>query len=287
MTAYVFAALLTFTTYALAGTMREQVCTYMCPWPRIQGALIDKDTLAVTYRSERGDPRGAHKKGETWEGRGDCIDCRQCVTACPMGIDIRNGPQLECIHCALCIDACDAIMTKIGRPTGLIAYDTDENVIRRWMKQSAAPFKALRPRTMLYATVFAITGAIMIYGLSTRTSLELSALKDRSLPFVQLASGDIRNAYTLKVVNKSHAPRSLNLSIDGVENARIEIIGDGAGSGEGAGHVTAGPDSVDRYRLLVTAPRSSASGNTSIRLVLLDGETAAASTTTHFVAPEH
>jgi len=91
---YIFIAVLTFTTYALAGAMREQVCTYMCPWPRIQAAMTDQDALSVTYRADRGEPRGPHKKGSTWEGRGDCIDCNACVAACPQGIDIRDGDQL-------------------------------------------------------------------------------------------------------------------------------------------------------------------------------------------------
>jgi cytochrome c oxidase accessory protein FixG len=126
--AYLFFGVLTFTTYMLAGTMREQVCTYMCPWPRFQGAMIDKHSLQVTYRYDRGEPRGAHRKGDPWEGRGDCIDCKQCVVVCPMGIDIREGSQFECINCALCIDACDEIMTRVERPTGLIGYDSDEAV---------------------------------------------------------------------------------------------------------------------------------------------------------------
>src|SRR5262249_21846959 len=92
-TAYIFLAALTFTTYRLAGSMREQVRTYMCPWPRIQAALTDEDALSVTYRRDRGEPRGAHKKGDSWQGRGDCIDCGQCIAACPMGIDIRDGDQ--------------------------------------------------------------------------------------------------------------------------------------------------------------------------------------------------
>jgi cytochrome c oxidase accessory protein FixG len=284
-TAYVFAGLLTATTYALAGTMREQVCTYMCPWPRIQAALIDKDTLTVTYRSERGDPRGPHKKGDTWEGRGDCIDCRQCVVVCPMGIDIRKGAQLECIQCGLCIDACDGVMKKVGRPPGLIAYDTDENVLRRWMKQPASRFQPFRPRTVLYAGVFLATALVMTFGLATRTMLELSALKDRSLPFVQLASGDIRNAYTLKVVNKDRARRDLSLKVEGLAGAQVEIIGDGDGAG--FSHITAEPDSVDRYRLLVTAPAASLSSESaSIRLVLSDGQQPAASTVTRFLGPE-
>jgi len=149
LTAYVFCAVLTFTTYSLAGLMREQVCTYMCPWPRIQAALTDRESLNVTYRTDRGEPRGRHKKGESWDGRGDCIDCKACVAACPMGIDIRDGAQLECIGCALCIDACDDIMDKISRPRGLIAYDTDDNITRR--SQGEKPrFSFIRPRIVLY-----------------------------------------------------------------------------------------------------------------------------------------
>ena len=124
--------LLTFTTYSLGGLMREQVCTYMCPWPRIQAAMTDNDALSVTYRRDRGEPRGPHKKGQAVEAAAShCIDCNQCVAACPMGIDIRDGTQLECINCALCIDACDDVMDKVGLPRGLIAYDTDANVERR------------------------------------------------------------------------------------------------------------------------------------------------------------
>ncbi len=116
--AYVFLGLFTGTTYLLGGIAREQVCIYMCPWPRIQSAMFDKDSLLISYRGYRGEPRGPHKKGQTWEGRGDCIDCKACVAVCPMGIDIRDGVQLECIQCALCIDACDEIMDRVERPQG-------------------------------------------------------------------------------------------------------------------------------------------------------------------------
>lgn len=269
--AYVFAGLLTLTTYALAGTMREQVCTYMCPWPRIQSALIDKNTLAVTYRSERGDPRGPHKKGETWEGRGDCIDCKQCVAVCPQGIDIRQGLQLECIHCALCIDACDAIMKKVDRPTGLIAYDTDENVLLRWSGKAAAPFRLIRARTILYAIVMLIVVGVMTYGLVTRSDLDLNVLKDRSLPFVQLSNGDIRNGYTVKVVNKAHQQRSLDMTISGIDGASLSVVGETASE---AGDVTiqTEPDGVDRYRILVTAPAAAleADGSTRLRFSITD-----------------
>ena len=133
--------------------MREQVCLYMCPWPRIQAALTDEHALNVTYRYDRGEPRASLKKTRrfaTGLPAGDCIDCLQCVHVCPTGVDIRNGPNLGCIQCGLCIDACDAVMVKTGRPTRLIAYDTDINI---HLRQDNKPpiFKLVRPRTALYA----------------------------------------------------------------------------------------------------------------------------------------
>ena len=125
--AYVWIGILTFTTYTLAGHLREQVCLYMCPWPRIQAALTDEHALNVTYRYDRGEPRGSVKKSAALRAQGmpagDCVDCHQCVYVCPTGVDIRNGPNLGCIQCGLCIDACDAVMAKIDRPARLIAAD--------------------------------------------------------------------------------------------------------------------------------------------------------------------
>ncbi|MEZ5937260.1 MAG: cytochrome c oxidase accessory protein CcoG [Hyphomonadaceae bacterium] len=285
--AYIFAGVLTFTTYALAGSMREQVCTYMCPWPRIQSALIDKDTVAVTYRSDRGDPRGPHRKGESWEGRGDCIDCKQCVQVCPQGIDIRQGLQLECIHCALCIDACDEIMKKVGRPTGLIAYDTDENVVHRWAKQPTAPFKPFRARTILYMAVMAVVAGVMVFGLATRSDLGLNVLKDRSLPFVRTSDGEIRNGYTVKLVNKAHADRVFDLTVEGVDGLAIQVIGDDAHGA--SAEIASDADGVDRHRVLVTAPLSSldADGSTNIRFVLTDKTTGRSETNVvPFIGPE-
>lgn len=123
--AYVTVAVLTATTYILGGFAREQVCTYMCPWPRIQSAMIDEDSLIVSCQNQRGEPRGhGAVGGGKREGLGDCISCNQCVVVCPMGIDIRNGMQLECISCALCVDACNGVMDKIGKPRSLIGYNT-------------------------------------------------------------------------------------------------------------------------------------------------------------------
>ncbi len=222
--AYVFLGIFTGTTYLLGGIAREQVCIYMCPWPRIQGAMFDSDSLLVTYRDYRGEPRGPHKKGDTWEARGDCIDCYQCVAVCPTGIDIRNGPQLECIQCALCIDACDAVMDKVGRPRGLIAYDTFRNIDAA--KHCAkAPPRLIRPRTVLYFSLIALVVAIMAVGLMNKTVLETNVLRDRNPLFIQLSDGGIRNRFTVKILNKLYEPRSFTLAAQGLPGATLEIVG--------------------------------------------------------------
>ena len=223
-TSYVFITLMTFTTYWLAGHMREQVCTYMCPWPRIQAAMIDEEALNVTYRYDRGELRGPHKKGTTWDGRGDCIDCRQCVAVCPVGIDIRDGLQLECIGCSLCIDACDEIMVKIDRPKGLIAFDTDANVQRR-MKGEKSQYNLIRPRTIIYTVLLTLVGSIMLYALLNRSTLDMNVLRDRQPNYVSLSDGSIRNGYTIKVLNKATEPRQLSLSADILPSPTITVAG--------------------------------------------------------------
>ncbi|HKO08839.1 MAG TPA: cytochrome c oxidase accessory protein CcoG, partial [Alphaproteobacteria bacterium] len=157
---YFFFGLFTTTTYLLAGWAREQVCTYMCPWPRFQSAMLDEQSLIITYEAWRGEPRGSHKQGASWEGRGDCVDCLKCVAVCPTGIDIRDGQQLECIGCGLCIDACNTVMPAVGRPGDLITFDTLANQQGR-AEGKAAVYRLLRPRTIIYATVLTAVSAIM------------------------------------------------------------------------------------------------------------------------------
>ena len=185
--AYAWIGILTLTTYALAGYMREQVCLYMCPWPRIQAALTDEYAFNVTYRIDRGEPRGSAKKNEALRQQGlpagDCIDCLQCVHVCPTGVDIREGASLGCIQCGLCIDACDAIMAKIGRPARLIAYDTDDNIKRR-KEGMPALARIVRARTIMYTAIITVVGAIMIYTLSTRETTSLNLIHDRNPIFV-------------------------------------------------------------------------------------------------------
>ncbi|WBQ13159.1 cytochrome c oxidase accessory protein CcoG [Hyphomonadaceae bacterium BL14] len=252
LTAYLFCAVLTFTTYSLAGLMREQVCIYMCPWPRIQAALTDRESLNVTYRTDRGEPRGRHKKGESWEGRGDCIDCKACVAACPMGIDIRDGAQLECIGCALCIDACDDIMDKISRPRGLIAYDTDDNVTRR--SQGEKPrFSFIRPRIILYVVLVIGVSALMMLGLNTRDELGLHADRDRNPNFVVLTDGSVRNTYTINVQNKAYADRALRLDVAGDPALQVQVLGV-----RGETVLEIGPDRTRLFQVFLTVPPEAA-----------------------------
>ena len=287
--AYVWIAILTFTTYFFAGFMREQVCTYMCPWPRIQAALTDEHALNVTYRYDRGEPRGSVKKAEALraEGKpaGDCVECSQCVAVCPTGVDIRDGLQIDCIQCGLCIDACDNVMMKIGRPRGLIAYDTDANVQRRQQGLPALPHRILRPRTALYAAIIAAVAGVMLYGLLVRSPVGLSALHDRNPVYVTLSDGSVRNAYTLRVLNKELHPRRFDLRVSGLPQAAIEAAG--AEKSNGGLLVDVGPDQSRELRVLVTLPAHAPAGPRSdIRFVATDVVSGrAAFAKDHFIAP--
>ena len=245
--AYIAIGILTFTTYMLAGHAREQVCIYMCPWPRIQSAMLDEHSLVVTYGDRRGEPRGAYRKDETWDGRGHCIDCNQCVAACPMGIDIRDGQQLECTTCALCIDACDTVMDRVGLPRGLIGYDTIEGLARPDGGKTRP--RLIRARTVLYTSLILVVGAVMLATLGTRADVELTLLRDRNPLFVGLSNGDIRNGYTLKVLNKVHQARRFSLRISGIDGLRLAVPGSDDTSG-----IDVGPDRLASFRVFVSAP---------------------------------
>lgn len=249
--AYLFIALFTATTYLLGGIAREQVCTYMCPWPRIQGAMFDDESLLVTYKYDRGEPRGPHKKGTSWEGRGDCIDCGQCVAACPMGIDIRDGMQLECIQCALCIDACDEIMARVDRPRALIGYDTPANMERRIAGKSER-LHIFRPRTIIYFAVLLLVAGIMFASLATRGAMDLNILRDRNPLFVQLSDGSIRNGYTVKIINKLHEEQLFSISVKGLEGATF--LRQGAEPVESL-TVPVDPDSLRDIKTFVILPQ--------------------------------
>jgi cytochrome c oxidase accessory protein FixG len=262
---YAFLGILTFTTYALAGWSREQVCTYMCPWPRFQAAMLDENSLIVSYRAWRGEPRGKHKQGETWEGRGDCVDCRQCVNVCPTGIDIRDGQQLECIGCGLCIDACDQIMDKVGRPRGLIALDTLVHLQKAEAASCAIPpgparhglgeaatadRRIIRPRTLIYAGVLAAVCLVMLAAFLMRSTTELSVLRDRAPVYILLSDGTVRNNFTVKVWNKGYAEPEYRLVLEGLPGAHVAVVG----TVEERPIIATRADAVTTWRVHVTAP---------------------------------
>ncbi|HSF95014.1 MAG TPA: cytochrome c oxidase accessory protein CcoG [Thermohalobaculum sp.] len=221
--AYATVGVLTGTTFVLGGFMREQVCIYMCPWPRIQGAMLDENSLIVTYKDWRGEPRGKHRKKTT--GLGDCIDCNACVAVCPTGVDIREGQQIGCITCALCIDACDEIMDRIGRPRGLIDYCTlgDEALERGGAAPVPLLKRIIRPRTILYTAMWSLIGVAMVVALFMRDSIGLTVAHDRNPLYVELSDGSIRNAYTVKVENMNANPHQFRLSAKSDPELRLDI----------------------------------------------------------------
>ena len=285
--AYVFIGILTITTYFLAGHLREQVCLYMCPWPRIQAALIDEYALNVTYRYDRGEPRGSTKKNQALRDKGlpagDCIDCLQCVYVCPTGVDIRNGASLGCIQCGLCIDACDAVMAKVGRPPRLIAYDTDLNIQAR-LSGKNSQYRIVRPRTALYTAVIAIVGAVMLYALATRTAEAINVIHDRNPLFVRMTDGGVRNAYTVRIVNKRLEQRRFSLSVTGLPGSIIAVVGGAVG--QDSHLVDVGPDQTREVRVLLTDYSDSGLSSTPIVFRIRDvssGERASAPD--HFRGP--
>jgi cytochrome c oxidase accessory protein FixG len=287
--AYVFIGILTFTTYALAGWMREQVCVYMCPWPRIQAALTDEYALNVTYRYDRGEPRASLKEAAALHAQGlpagDCIECLQCVHVCPTGVDIRQGPNLGCVQCGLCIDACDAVMAKIGRPPRLIAYDTDVNIKRRARGQKPI-YNIVRSRTVLYAAIIVLVGAIMAFTLATRRIDGISVIHDRNPLYVRLSDGAVRNGYVIRVLNKTLEPQRYALKLSGLSEAEIDVVGrDGRAGGDPV--IDVGPDQTREMRVLVTT-RQRLDPGISIPLVftiVAEKSGAAATANDHFIGP--
>lgn len=213
-------AVFTFFTYLFAGHMREQVCFWLCPYARIQGVMVDRETFLPTYDFARGEPRGKLKKGSRLEGgsQGDCIDCRQCVAVCPTGIDIRHGQQEGCITCALCLDACDEVMDKIHRPHGLIRYASLDEIegrpaIKLWR----------RPRVVVYGGIMLAALLGIAYGLTNLGALELQVLHERAPLYVLQSDGAIQNRYELKILNKT--ARDLRVAVSAGGHPALQLLG--------------------------------------------------------------
>ncbi len=295
--AYASVAVLTFTTFVFGGFMREQICVYMCPWPRIQGAMMDPATLTVAYRDWRGEPRGKGLKrakaaddlptvGPRVGGRipvipmpgvsgvpgapaaraaevrepGDCVDCNACVNVCPMGIDIRDGQQLACITCALCVDACDQVMEKIGRPRGLIDYVALSDAPRE--AAGGAPVPAWRHaanfRNFAYLALWSLVGAALVFALFIRPEIDISVAPVRNPTHVTLSDGSIRNTYDIRLRNKHGEPRLFLLDTGLETEARMTIQGE-----PGLG-VTVPADSLKLIRVHLTAAPGTVAAETAV-----------------------
>lgn len=223
--AYATALFLTSTTYVMAGLAREQVCTYMCPYARFQSAMFDKDTLIVAYDQKRGESENGRTKlvkgmkteqDRHQQGHGDCVDCGFCVQVCPTGIDIRDGLQIQCISCALCIDACDNIMDSLDWPRGLIRYDSERN-------QEGGKSRLFTFKNTGYAVSLLIATVALVWNVVTSSSLDAAVQQIRQPLYVVLSDGKIQNSYMLKLNNKEQAPVKLSISIQGLENAVLDM----------------------------------------------------------------
>lgn len=239
--------LFTAGTYVLAGFLREQTCFWLCPYARIQAVMLDRESMIPTYDFNRGEPRGRLKKGQQVEGNGDCIDCNQCVAVCPTGVDIRHGLDEGCITCALCIDACDSVMDKIGKPHGLIRYES----IDALEGKDVAPL-AKRPRVLVYATIMSIALVGIVYGLLNISGLDVKVLHERQPLFVMLSDGSIQNKYELKILNKTHDDIQVRVTTEGLEGVTLVGADD---------PFVARPGKVTPYTVYLKLPRRKMEGS--------------------------
>ena len=231
--------------YGVFSRLREQVCTTICPYGRLQGVLLDRQSIVVAYDHKRGENRSKFRKGEDREAmdKGDCIDCNQCVSVCPTGIDIRNGTQLECVNCTACIDACDSIMDRIGKPKGLVRYASEQNIADK------KPF-AFTGRMKAYSALLVILLGVLTSLLILRSDFETTVLRTPGILFQESEDGMITNLYQLKMVNKTNVAMDIRLKLIEPEGT-VEFVGNEIrlgeqGIGEGAFFVAIDPDKLEK-----------------------------------------
>ena len=215
-----FIALIAFSLifYWVFTFFREQACTIVCPYGRLQGVLLDQDSIVIAYDYKRGEPRGKIKKGEDSSNKGDCIDCHLCVDVCPTGIDIRNGIQLECVNCTACIDACDEVMEKINRPKKLIKYASLSGI------ENKKKFK-VTTRMTLYSVILVVLLGILGYLLSIRTDYSVNILRTPGLLFQEQPNGLVSNIYDLNIVNKTFNETAVQLKLENPANGELKLVG--------------------------------------------------------------
>ncbi len=201
--------------YFVFAFFREQVCLMVCPYGRLQGVMLDKDSVVISYDYKRGEPRGVSKEKDS--GLGDCVDCKACVQVCPTGIDIRNGTQLECVNCTACIDSCDSVMDKVNKPRGLIRY-ASINEIEKGIRS------LLTPRSIGYSIVIVVLFAVLGFMMAARGDFELSILRTPGMMYQKYDSLHVSNLYDFVLINKTFDRTPASLELDGIDG-EIKIIG--------------------------------------------------------------
>lgn len=268
-----FIAMVVFTGlfYGVFSWMREQVCTTVCPYGRLQGVLLDRQSIVVAYDHQRGEQRSKFRKDEDRDavGKGDCIDCKQCVYVCPTGIDIRNGTQLECVNCTACIDACDSIMDRIGKPKGLVRYASEQNVADK------KPFQ-FTTRMRAYSGVLVLLVGVLVTLLLIRSDFETTILRTPGILYQEREDGMLTNLYQVKMVNKTNEAMDVRFELLEPEG-EIEMVGgniglEEQGIGEGAFFVVIDPNNLEKM-------------SSKIRIGVFSGEELVESVGTKFLGP--
>ena len=255
--------------YWIFSYFREQVCTLVCPYGRLQGVLLDQDSIVIAYDNVRGEPRGKLKKSEPQNNLGDCIDCHLCVDVCPTGIDIRNGIQLECVNCTACIDACDTVMDKIDRPRGLIRYDS----LRGIEKKEKFRFTT---RMAGYSTVLVLILSVLSYLLITRSDFSINVLRTPGLLFQEQPDNKFSNIYDLNIINKTFDHVPINLKLNNIEG-ELKLLGD---------EINLKPQEKRDSKFMLILPKSSITKmNTPITILIYSNDKLLKEVTTSFLGP--
>jgi cytochrome c oxidase accessory protein FixG len=287
-------SLLIFTTvfFFVYWWFREQVCIVVCPYGRLQGVLLDKNSIVVAYDHKRGEPRGKLKKAaghdcanctgdsacksitakfEAYVKPGDCIDCFACVRVCPTGIDIRNGTQLECINCTACIDACDDIMIKVDKPKGLIRY-ASENSITGGIKLK------FNRRIKAYSTVLVLLLSLLAFLLISRTDLDVTLMRTAGMTYTTLPDGRLSNLYNLKLVNKTHKDIDFSLKLENLPG-EITLVGSGG--------LKVKKEDYSHLQFFVKLNKADVSNwKTEVKIGMYEGDKKIKTITAKFIGPE-
>ncbi|MBT8378327.1 MAG: cytochrome c oxidase accessory protein CcoG [Ignavibacteria bacterium] len=255
--------------YFVFSYFREQVCTIVCPYGRLQGVLLDRDSVVIAYDNVRGEPRKRFRKDEGWENRGDCIECYQCVEVCPTGIDIRNGIQLECVNCTACIDACDDIMDKIKKPRGLIRYASVNSIEKntKWK---------FTPRAIGYSSLLTVLLTVLVFLLANRTDFSVTVLRTPGLLFQEQPNNMVSNIYDLNIVNKTFDEIPISLKLENIEG-ELKLVGKDI--------VMEPQGNIDTKFLLLLPKENLKKMNTPVEIGIYDGTNLIKRVKTSFLAP--